>query len=747
MSDTFDFFENLHHVEEHVRPTWGARLRAASLMPVVSALIGVLVAALFVPGVLAATATAKVGLDVWENMPHELPIQPTPQRSVMVDRHGRPFATFYSENRVNLRSEDIAQVMKDAQVSIEDTRFYDRTATLDWKALARAVAGNVVTAGGYGGGSTITQQYVKNVLMNNAQSKDEYNLAIERSIPRKIREMRLAVSVEQQMSREDILTGYLNIANYGDGAFGVAAAAQHYFGVPASKLTLTQAATLAGIVQAPANNPVSAPNHTINRRNVVLRKMLDAGRITQDEYDTATAAPLGLNITKPDNGCIKSDYPYYCEQVLKTVRNDPAFGNTPEVREQVLYRGGLTIKTALDPEAMRIANKAASKALGNDNQFAAGVAIVQPGTGHVLGFGQNRTFDQTQLAYATTGFQNGSTFKPITLAAALEDGWDIADTLSAPGSITRGGKSFSNQSRSGIGTMNAADALAVSSNTFFVRMSTDVTSVRNVQQMARRLGIAIPENVTGTEAATTLGVYDASPVATANAYATFAAHGVYCKPTYVTEATGPMGTYTVDSQCRQELEPGVADTVAHALTTVVDGPNAARTGRKMSIGRPTMGKTGTTTGNSSVWFAGGTPQYATAVWIGDPRGGFKHPVNRLKVYGRWLGGVHGSTAAGPIWRDVMTQLHKDKPVQQFGTPSTVKQQVVIPDVRGMDPVAAAGVLRDAGYSVTVKATTEGDGPTDTVWATTPAQGSALNRRGGSVELILTNGSTTTIVLS
>ena len=733
---TFRLLDRFDAVEEAAsKPS--AKTVAARLLGICAA-AGLVLGLSAVPPVLITASAAKSGLSVWESLPTTLPTTPAPARSVMLDRYGKPFATFYSENRVALGWGDVSQAMKDAQVSIEDTRFFEREGTVDVRALGRAAVHG-------GGGSTITQQYVKNLLMNAAETQAEYDAAVEHSPSRKLREMKLAVGLEEHTDRQKILTGYLNIANYGDGTFGVEAAAQHYFSTTAKALTVAQAATLAGIVQNPSLNPVSAPHHVLDRRADVLDAMLRAGRITPAEHAAATKAPLGLRLSEPARGCGESAYPYYCAQVLSILRTDPAFGATEQARARVLRRGGLTVHTALDPKAMQAATAAATKALGADNQFGSGVAMVQPGTGQVMGVGQNRTWEQTQLLYAMQPVQQGSTFKPITLAAALENGWDIAQTLDAPTYITKGGKQFHNQSAVDAGTMNAADALAVSSNTFFVKLETEQTSVADVQAMAKRLGMRLPEDVTGTEPATTLGVYDVTPVTVANTYATFAAHGVACRPTWVTSVEGPYfpGGKTLDAQCRQELEPGVADTVANALTTVIDGPNKYRTGQKMTLGRPAMGKTGTTDGNAAVWFAGGTPQVATAVWVGDPRGGFAHPVESLRLYGDWMTAVAGSTAAGPIWKDAMSAVVSG-PKTGFGTPSTVRHKTVLPDVRGMDVHAALGVLSGYGVRVQVAGVTGGTGPVDTVTAQTPAAGTSATRGSASVTLTLTPGSNTRV---
>lgn len=716
----------------------------------VSVLTGlVFVAPLLIPTMMM-NRVAYEGQQVWDSLPKEIEVGALPQRSQILDKDGNQIAEFYSENRVPVTYEELPDTIKDAVIAVEDERFYDHGA-VDAKGTFRALIST--SAGNTQGGSTLTQQYVKNLRLYQATTDEERDAAVEQTPRRKLEEMSLAVEIEKKHSKEDILTGYLNIANFGDGAYGVGAAAQHYFGVPVAELTIDQAAILAGIVNSPsAFNPVKNPERSIERRNLVLTRMLSNDKITQAQYDEAKAKPLTLNITSVPNGCSTSAYPFFCQMVRNTLSSNPKFGKTPEAREQFLYRGGLTIHTTLDPKVQQAADKAARDALGNENQFATSVAVVEPGTGYVRGIGSNREFGdgpgKTEVNLATSKFQNGSTFKPITLAAALENGWDINQTINAQSRYCAPKPNtgcFSNLASYQAGTMNAIDATAMSSNTFYTELSVR-TGTDKVQDMGRRLGVPIPNDLSGNETSTTLGVYDVSTIQLANAYATFAAHGKYCSPTWITEIQGPDGKVDVPTpDCHQAIAPDVADKVALTLTNTIDGDNPHRSARDLSIGRPAMGKTGTTDNQSAVWFAGGTPQYQSAVWVGDPRGGFEHPIKSITIYGETESAVFGSTAAGPIWKDTMTRIHEGVEVKDFSVSSTsgqTKQENVIPDVRGLSPTAAVASLQRSGFKVTISQEQQEDAlyPADTVVAQSES-GGAQAKPGTVVNLVLSAGST------
>ncbi len=727
--------------------------------------MGVAAAGMAVPFVSTDGATIKAASVFYEDLPVTLPAQPLPQRSVILAADGSQVGEFFSENRVLVPLAKVAPIASKAVIAIEDFRFYTHNG-LDYRGTTRALLKNT-TGADRQGGSTLTQQYVKNVLLNDAETKDERAAATELSLERKLREAKLAISLEKRLSKDQILEGYLNIAYFGDGSYGIGQAAQHYFGTTAAKLTLGQAALIAGIVQNPvAYNPAQHPLTATRRRNVVLARMRDVGDITPAQAAKAQRAPLGLRLKQPVNGCTTSKYPFYCQWVRDTLKSDPVFGKTAKAREDFLFRGGLTIHTALDPRVQDAAQNVVDSALGRDNRVAAGVAVVRPGTGDVVAMVQNRTFgtgeDRTQIILpAQKAFQSGSTFKAVTLAAALENGVAPTTVMNAPGlyqppGLKFPGRGFTNSAGWDNGDLTLAQATARSSNTFFVKLEAQ-QGVLNVADMAGRLGVGLPRTgagaITRLDAALTLGTYEVSPLEMATVYATFAAHGVTCKPTGITSITGPTGAPVTapNPGCHQAISPGVADTVAALLQGVVDGPDPYRTGKSLSIGRPVAGKTGTTDNSSAVWFNGFTPQYETAVWLGDPRGGFKYPLSSVRLFGRYISSVAGATAAGPIWTTIMKDIHAGQPTVGF-TPVNANQvngiSNLIPDVRGLTVGKAVQTLQGAGLDVTIAnavAAQDQLTPPDYVAGQSPSAGS-ITRPTGTVALTLTAGSNVKVLV-
>ena len=737
--------------------------RALPAMLAATLTLGLATAAMAAPSLTTTGATIKAAAKFYADLPVNLPVQPLPQRSVILAADGSKIAEFYSENRVLTSLSNVAPVARRAVVAIEDSRFYQHRG-LDVRGTSRAML-KTTTGSAREGGSTITQQYVKNVLLNDAENDDEKAAAIAVSLERKLREVKLATSLEKRVSKDQILEGYLNIAYFGDGAYGIGSAARHYFGVSAARLTLPQAAMIAGIVQNPTEyDPTTHPLTAKGRRNVVLARMRDLGDITPAEAAAAQHAALGLNVKDPVNGCATSKYPFYCQWVRNTLATDPVFGKTVKARQNFVFRGGLTIRTALDRRVQDGAQRVVDAALGRDNRVAAGVAVIAPGTGHVVAMTQNRTFGRkkgtTQIILpAQKAFQSGSTFKAVTLATALENGVPPTAIMDAPAvyqppGLRYPGNGFTNSASWDNGTLSLAQATARSSNTFFVKLQQQ-QGVLNVADMAGRLGIALPRTgadaITRVDGALTLGTADVSPLEMATAYATFAAHGISCAPTGITAITGPTGAAvpTPDPNCHQAISPGVADTVTALLQGVINGPDPHRTGKALSIGRPAAGKTGTTTSSSAVWFNGFTPQYETAVWVGDPRGGFKYPLSSVRLYGRTLSSVAGATVAGPIWADVMKAIHVNVPVVGF-TPMNANQANgitnIIPDVRGLTRDRAIQTLQDAGLDVTIAKTVAPPDPLTPagyVFGQTPA-GGMLTLPTATVILKLSAGSDVTV---
>ncbi|QWC84547.1 transglycosylase domain-containing protein [Nocardioidaceae bacterium] len=743
----------------------GAKKRAAAAMLALCTFMGLLLALTTAPLSGAGAITVREGTEYWEDLPAVLPDQPLPRRSVILAADGSRIGEFYSENRVLVPLSQVPEHVQDALLAIEDARYYDHHG-VDLRGTVRAAANNVLTDS-VQGGSTITQQYVKQVLFNAATDEAERDeVTSQSSYLRKLREARLATALEDRLTKQQILEGYLNIAYFGDGAYGIGAAARHYFGVGVSELTVEQGALLAGIVRNPsAYDPTDNPDEAVTRRNVVLTRMNELGDLDDAELQTALEAPLRLDVTEPDNGCTDARYPFFCQWVYQQLQDDPAFGKTPAARERLLYQGGLTVRTSLDPKAQRLAQRSVDDALGRDNRVAAASVTVEPGTGEVVAMATNRTFGQNArrnqtevLLPVVPAFQPGSNMKPFTLAAALEEGYDLSTVYNAPAAYAPSGFNyppggFKNSGSAASGPLTAAQAVWRSSNTFFVHLETQV-GVLDVADMAERLGItSLPrtgERAIGpADAALTLGVYEVSPLELAGAYATFAASGVHCIPHGIVSVTvnDDEALPVPDPECRQAIPAGVADTMASIMQGTIDGPDPARTAAALSLGRPAGGKTGTTQNNAAVWFSGFTPQYATSVWVGDPRGGFAYPLQNFTAYGQFVSRAYGSTVAGPIWQRIMLGIHEGLPVKQFAPPDANTGDgyaETMPDVRGLTPERALAVLQDAQFDVAVARRTAEPNRLlvpGRVASTRPAAGAsvALHER---VVLTLTDGSRT-----
>ncbi|WP_336216250.1 transglycosylase domain-containing protein [Nonomuraea sp. LPB2021202275-12-8] len=648
-----------------------------------AAAAGVLTAAFVLPavggsGVVVVAATEAVNLQ-----PEELAEPPLAEKTTVYDAEGTRIAQFYAQDRKVVPLERIADVMKTAIVAIEDDRFYEHGA-IDIEGTARALVKNL-TSGGIGqGGSSITQQYVKQVLLNSAETEKEKNAALEASYARKLKELRHAMAIEQKYTKDEILEKYLNIAYFGAGANGVEAAARRFFGVPASRLNVAQAAALAGAVQDPnrtsPDRGAKARELLLQRRDVVLDRMAELGRITRAQADAAKARKLGYKGVKQPNGCQESRYPYFCEYVRHELLSDPAFGKTRRQREAAFSQGGLKVHTTLDPKAQKAAEAAVRKHVHASDRALAAEALVQPGTGAIKAMAASRPFGgsarRNEISYNAVadtdhggliGFQPGSTFKTFTLITALKQGMKIDDGITAGAGYTAPGyAAFKNCAGENVGDPSwtvtndegspgfktLATGTWGSVNTFFMALQERVGLCPTVET-ATSLGIKRADGAKLREFETfTLGINESDPVTVATAYAAIAARGTYCPPMAITKITGRDGrTATYRPRCERVLDPQVADATAHILSGVFTKGTMSGVG---GIGRPAAGKTGTTDGYASAWFAGFTPDLAGAVSIGDPRGSQRHKLTGVTIGGRYYGAVQGASLPGPIWKDTMT---------------------------------------------------------------------------------------------
>ena len=349
---------------------------------------GVVAALIAVPFVGGLGVLTKSAVQNFEALPASLDTPPLPQRTVILASDGSTLATLYYQNRVEVPLGEIAPVMRQAIVAVEDSRFLQHRG-FDFRGGVRALASNTSSGGVQEGASTLTMQYIKNVLVTEASNGAELEAARGRSATRKLREVRLALALEKRYSKAEILQRYLNIAYFGSGAYGVEAASRRYFSKPASALTLTEAATLAGIVQQPtAFDPLRNPDLSAKRRNIVLSRMADQGYITTTQAEQSSLTPMSsvLAPSRVTNGCTTSYAPFFCDYVLHMIRNEPTFGDTPEAREAFLKRGGYTIRTTLDAKAQQAAFTAVTSKIPieDESKRAAAITMIQPGTGNVL---------------------------------------------------------------------------------------------------------------------------------------------------------------------------------------------------------------------------------------------------------------------------------------------------------------------------------------------------------------------------
>lgn len=677
---------------------------------------GMILALMAMPLALLAGGGVQTVDEYWDTLPNDLPAISLPQRSHILDANGNLIAEFYSENRVVTTLDKVSPFVVNALVATEDSRFYEHHG-VDGEGIVRALRNNA-SGNDVQGASTITQQLVKNTLLIAATNDEERAAATENTMRRKLLEAHYAAVLETKLSKDEIMNQYLNIVLFSNGVYGIGTAAYYYFGVEASDLTLSQSALLVGLLQNPTGyDPIDHPEAALTRRNIVLERMQTAGYITLTEKIVAKAQPITLDVHKTPNGCTTSAYPFFCQWVVQNLKNDPRLGVDETARANRLHLGGLTITTTLDPAIQDSSQQVLDSTLGNDNRVAAGVAIVEPGTGNVKALVQNRAWGKSDdgvtgsteiILPDAVSFQPGSSFKPFTLAAALESGFPsdtilYAPTVFNPGNMNVPPGGIHNLASIESGYLSIDKATALSSNTYYATLAQN-TGVLNVADMASNLGITIPGNVTSKDASFTLGTLSTSPLEMAAAYAAFASGGLYCAPRGVESITDINGQALEggDSGCYQAMSRSTAERVTQALTQVIDGPEKWRTGKSASLGRPAGGKTGTTTGHSAAWFVGITPQLSTAVWMGDPRGGFKYPLTGgIRYNGRTVYDVYGSDIAAPLWQSIMSNAMVNMPVEDFSYASigALTSGSEVPNVQGMTPSAAKGVLEAQGFKV------------------------------------------------
>src|SRR5215212_8792372 len=744
-------------------------------------LAGVLVAALMFPFVGGIGLLSNRASDVVADGSAQLLQGEVPQVSTMVDAAGNPIAWLYSQRRFEVPSDQIANTMKLAIVSIEDKRFTEHNG-VDWQGtltgLSGYLSGNLYTRGG----STIEQQYVKNYqLLVTAQTDAERRAAVALTPARKLREIRMALTIDKTLSKPEILTRYLNLVYFGHGAFGVQDAAQTYFGIDASQLNWQQAALLAGMVQSTSSlDPYTKPGAALQRRNVVLDTMIENLPQQADEFRAAKAQPLGV-LPQPKvlpGGCIAArENGFFCDYVLEYLAS-------AGISKDQVARGGYLIRTTLDPKVQASVKSAIDGVASPTLDGVASVMnVIKPGKDahRVMAMASNRTYGLNgdayetvqQLPFSLVGDGAGSIFKIFTTAAALDMGMGISAQLQVPGSFQAKGLGSSDtpgcpretwcvkNAGNYRGSMNVTDALATSPNTAFAKLIQQVGVPRAVD-MAVRLGLrsyATPATARAYDPGSneslgdlikrqnmgsfTLGPFQLNALELANVAATLASGGTWCPPSPIDKIFDRHGnevTYTIEP-CEQAVPEGLANTFANALSKDDQGGGTA-SGAAGSVGwtLPMSGKTGTTESHRSSGFVGFTNQYAGAVYIFDdsnsPAGICSYPLR--KCYG---GDLYGGSEPARTWFEAMKPIAGD--FGEVHLPPTDPRYVEgapggrVPSVSGLKVDAVRQLLKDAGFQVADQTTPVSSGaPYGAVVGTTP---SGQTIPGSIITINISNG--------
>ncbi|MCQ9164222.1 transglycosylase domain-containing protein [Arthrobacter sp. STN4] len=666
---------------------------------VVSIACGALVAGLFAPATAVAATVADDSISMFNHLPGTLDIDPPAQTTKVLASDGSVIARFYAEDRHDVTLANMSPYIKNGIVAIEDARFYQHGG-IDPTGILRAIVATV--QGGREGASTITQQYVNNIIIQNLVSKGQSNqvkLGAQKTVGDKLKEMRLAIAMEKKYSKDQILQGYLNIIYFGNGAYGIQAAAKLYFNTTAKNLTLPQAAALAGVVNSPTvYDPVAHPDNVVTRRNQVLAKMVAQKKITQKQYAAAVKAALTLHVNKPTQGCIAAAMaPYFCDYVQQLVLNNSAYGATPDDRAKFLYQGGLTIKTTLDPKLQQVAQDRVNNTMSPTDplQRGADVVSVQPGTGKVLTMAQNTVYNPATKPgnymgnfslplkdanglplHGSGGFQIGSTFKPFVFAEWLRTGHSMMTKINGAVRDYPPGYPWKNSCGTTTGfydpasgttllpnddpnhyyPMTAYLGLAISINTITFQTATQLDFC-NIQKMATAAGLKEgstnkPYNL--SHISNLIGSDNVAPIDLATAYATFAAGGVRCEPIALTSVTDSTGkSYPVPSaNCQRTMSKEVAAGVTYALQyMLVHGSGYAI---PLNDKATAFAKTGTTDGNVETWTVGANSGIATAAWFGSYQGNGPQWVNQdITINGVYYPGIDGNQLAGSNWAAVM----------------------------------------------------------------------------------------------
>ena len=684
---------------------------------------GVAASLMFVPSVVAMNNAAKAVIPSLKVEDVNFDVTSLPQKSVMYASDGTTeIANFYNQNRIVVPLKKISKVMQQAVVAREDRRFWNH-AGVDVQGVMRAFVQTYIVHGNQQGGSSLTQQYVKNVLlMQGIEDNDpiEQYHATEDTIARKVREMLISVQMEKRYTKPEILQGYLNIAQFGVNLYGVETAAQKYFGVSAADLNVVQSATIAAITKNPNQYDPSIEANieaSQEQRNTVLMLMRNENYISEKEYQEAVNTPLKdtLNIHEVNVGCQNAgDYAYFCDYVVHKIQNSKEFGKTRAERTKLLQEGGLNIVTTLDVQTNQmLMDNARNTIPPNDSSGMEFVsAAVKPGTGEVLGFGLNRYYDATEAAitdptkssqnfavdYADgggSGFSIGSSWKPINLIAWMEEGHSINENLQTSTRYVTtdfncdrysgsADDTWEVENAQGSGTVNPESpflGLVRSHNTTQASMAS-IIKLCKIADTATAVGYhdaASGETIDKTAQFTpamTIGAVNVSPLTMANVFATYAANGVACTPIAITKVTDREGTElkVPSANCKQVVDPAIIQTLAYTLNQGTVRGDGAGFAFRFSDGRKAFGKTGTS-GDYSVTSGTFIPgEIAVYGLAGDAQDPEHHRISNIAINGVYSSYWDGGTLVAPALSKFLNEYVSAKQIpaevsNNYGTPA------------------------------------------------------------------------------
>jgi penicillin-binding protein 1A len=724
----------------------GGRLVLMVAVILAVALVGSVAA---LPLVLPAASLAKSTVRNLGNVPPLQEALPDPaQRSVIYAADGKTALAelVKDENRQVVKLQDVPKRVRDAVVAIEDDRFYHHHG-VDFRGIMRAAVANLRSGRVSQGGSTLSQQLIKNIVTGNS-----------RTIDRKLREAMYAVELERRMSKDEILERYLNQAYFGEGVYGIATAARHYFGNKSVRfLTLSEAASLAATIAAPENYKPTRRKANLARRNLVLDRMQALGFAKPKDVAKAKREKLKVERYKQPNR-----QPYFVRYITDQLLNDPRYNDAlgkpgSDARVNKVFQGGLRIYTTLNRNRQ---SQAARAVQGRLDRFlhkpfhgdpAGALASVDPTSGRIVALYGGRDFKESQVNLATgqggTGFQPGSAFKMFFIVAALEKGISPGTVFTAPARITipdrrcegpKGPWSPGNAGESSAGVYNMYEATARSVNTWFAQLSVRV-GPENAVEVARKMGISnIPPRGSRDYASwaicsLVLGAREVSVLDMASAFGVLANKGVRCAPFSIVKVVAPnRSTPLIENkpECRRVIASKISAQTVAMLRGVVNGG----TGHRAALpGRPVAGKTGSAQDNTSAFFSGFTPQLATAVWVGYRKA-------RVPMRNLYNGGpVFGGTFPAEIFHDYMATALAGAPVIGFpaAPPPPPPAKTTVPNVVGQQVQTAQFRLGQAGLRAAVQEVPN-SAPKGQVVGQNPAAGSSVPG-GTTVTLLVSAG--------